>query len=52
MPLESPRAEIYRVYGMSQSYFTRKLTGYLDYKAIPYRLRRFAVANRVARDAG
>jgi hypothetical protein len=35
MPLEtSPPAEIYRVYGMSQSYFTRKLTGYLDYKAI------------------
>ncbi len=53
MPLEtSPRAAIYRVYGMSQSYFTRKLTGYLDYKSIPYRLRRFAVANRVARDAG
>jgi len=23
----------YRVYGMSQSYFTRKLTGYLDYKS-------------------
>ena len=53
MPLEtSPRAAIYRVYGMSQSYFTRKLTGYLDYKSIPYRLRRFAVANRAAREAG
>ena len=53
MPLEtSPRAAIYRVYGMSQSYFTRKFTGYLDYKAIPYLLRRFAVANRVAREAG
>ena len=53
MPLEtSPRAAIYRVYGMSQSYFTRKLTGYFDYKSIPYRLRRFAVANRAARDAG
>src|SRR5271156_3368114 len=53
MPLEtSPIAASYRVYGMSQSYFTRKLTGYLDYKSVPYRLRRFAVANRVARDAG
>ncbi len=28
----------YRVYGMSQSYFTRKLTGYLDYKSISYLL--------------
>ena len=37
---------------MSQSYFTRKLTGYLDYKAIPYSLRRFAGGNRAARDAG
>ncbi|MGO9604514.1 MAG: glutathione S-transferase family protein [Candidatus Binataceae bacterium] len=42
----------YRVYGMSQSYFTRKLTGYLDYKGIPYLLRRFAGANPDARAAG
>ena len=34
-----PRA--YRVHGMMQSYFTRKMTGYLEYKRIPYRLRRF-----------
>ena len=48
----APRAAKYRVYGMSQSYFTRKLTGYLDYKAIPYLLRRFVGGNRAARDAG
>ncbi|MGD1027169.1 glutathione S-transferase N-terminal domain-containing protein [Candidatus Binatus soli] len=47
-----PRAASYRVYGMTQSYFTRKLTGYLDYKAIPYLMRRFAGANRAAREAG
>src|SRR5271154_7433156 len=53
MPLEtSPRAASYRVYGMSQSYFTRKLTGYLDYKDIPYHLRRFTGANPAARAAG
>lgn len=47
-----PRAASYRVYGMTQSYFTRKLTGYLDYKGIPYLLRRFAGANRSVREAG
>ncbi len=53
MPLERPaRAASYRVYGMSQSYFTRKLTGYLDYKEIPHLMRRFAGGNRAARDAG
>src|SRR5262245_55798472 len=31
----------YRLHGMTQSYFTRKMTGYLEYKRIPYRLRRF-----------
>jgi glutathione S-transferase len=30
----------YRVHGMTQSYFTRKMTGYLDYKGIPWALRR------------
>src|SRR5262244_2719525 len=34
------RMRSYRVYGMSQSYFTRKMTGYLDYKAIEWLLRR------------
>ncbi|HLX06161.1 MAG TPA: glutathione S-transferase N-terminal domain-containing protein [Candidatus Binatus sp.] len=52
LPDRASRAAHYRVYGMSQSYFTRKLTGYLDYKAIPYLLRRFANANRSAREAG
>jgi glutathione S-transferase len=47
-----PRVASYRVYGMSQSYFTRKLTGYLDYKAIPYRMRRFVGGNHAAREAG
>jgi glutathione S-transferase len=37
---------------MSQSYFTRKLTGYLDYKGIPYLFRRFAGALPEARAAG
>ncbi len=46
------RPGVYRVYGMSQSYFTRKLTGYLDYKGIPYLMRRFAGMNREARAAG
>ncbi len=31
----------YRLHGMMQSYFTRKMTGYLDYKGIPYRFRAF-----------
>src|SRR5262249_8640927 len=42
----------YRVYGMSQSFFTRKLEGALAYKGIPYRLRRFAGACPPARAAG
>jgi glutathione S-transferase len=53
VPSESPpRVASYRVYGMSQSYFTRKLTGYLDYKAIPYLMRRFVGGNHAARQAG
>jgi glutathione S-transferase len=43
---------MYRVYGMSQSYFTRKLTGYLDYKRIPWLMHRFAGVNPAARAAG
>jgi glutathione S-transferase len=42
----------YRVYGMTQSYFTRKLTGYLDYKRIPYVFRGFGGGNPEARAAG
>jgi len=35
------RPNAYRVHGMMQSYFTRKMTGYLDYKGIPWLFRRF-----------
>jgi glutathione S-transferase len=42
----------YRVHGMMQSYFTRKMTGYLDYKGIPWRFRRFAGMSPEAAAAG
>ena len=42
----------YRVYGMTQSYFTRKLTGYLDYKGIPWLLRRTGGMHPQAAAAG
>ena len=42
----------YRVYGLNQSYFTRKLTGYLDYKEIPWVLRRFGGMNPTVTAAG
>jgi glutathione S-transferase len=42
----------YRVHGMMQSYFTRKMTGYLDYKGIPYRFRRFYGISEAASAAG
>lgn len=42
----------YRVHGMMQSYFTRKMTGYLDYKGIPWLFRRFAGASPEAMAAG
>lgn len=48
----SRASEPYRVYGMWQSYFTRKMLGYLDYKQIPYLLRRFGGALPEARAAG
>src|SRR5262249_6109625 len=31
----------FRIHGMMQSYFTRKMTGYFQYKGIPYIFRRF-----------
>jgi glutathione S-transferase len=40
------------VYGMRQSFFTRKLEAALAYKGIPYRLRRFAGGCPEARTAG
>jgi glutathione S-transferase len=42
----------YLVYGLNQSYFTRKMTGYLDYKRIPWQLRRSAGMNPELRAAG
>lgn len=45
-----PRA--YRVHGMMQSYFTRKMTAYLDYKGIPWLFRRFAGMSPEAVAAG
>src|SRR3989442_12359460 len=42
----------YRVHGMMQSYFTRKMTGYLDYKGIPWGFRRFPGASPEAMAAG
>jgi glutathione S-transferase len=42
----------YRLHGMMQSYFTRKMTGYLEYKGIPYLLRRFYGLSEEAIAAG
>jgi glutathione S-transferase len=42
----------YRVHGMMQSYFTRKMTGYLDYKGIPWLFRRFPGTSPEAMAAG
>ena len=42
----------YRIYGLDQSFFTRKLTAYFDYKAIPGVLRRFGGMNPVVLAAG
>jgi glutathione S-transferase len=48
----SGAAGVYRVHGMVQSYFTRKMTGYLDYKGIPWAFRRFAGTSPEAMAAG
>jgi glutathione S-transferase len=42
----------FHIYGLTQSYFTRKLTAYLDYKRIPYLFRRSGGAVEGARAAG
>jgi hypothetical protein len=42
----------YRLHGLTQSYFTRKMTGYLEYKGIPYLLRRFYGVSEAATAAG
>ena len=46
------RPTLYRVHGMMQSYFTRKMTGYLDYKRIPWVFRRFPGTSPAAMAAG
>ena len=40
------------VYGANQSFFTRKVTGYLDYKGLPWHLRRGLAPSEEARAAG
>ncbi len=45
-------ARPYLVYGLERSYFTRKMTGYLDYKGIPWRWRRAAMMNPRLHAAG
>lgn len=50
--LRGERMKPYRVHGMMQSYFTRKMTGYLDYKGIPYLFRRFYGFSPQAEAAG
>jgi len=49
---ERMKGNCYRVHGMMQSYFTRKMTGYLDYKRIPWLFRRFAGNSPEAMAAG
>src|SRR5262245_12927725 len=46
------RANVYRVHGMMQSYFTRKMTGYLDYKGIAWLFRRFPATSPESAAAG
>lgn len=43
---------IHRVHGMMQSYFTRKMTGYLEFKGIPWRFRPFGGMSPAALAAG
>jgi len=40
LPLRAMGADIFQVFGMDQSYFTRKVTGFLDHKRIHWTLRR------------
>ena len=42
----------YVVHGLTVSYFTRKVTGYLDFAGLPWRLQPSIGANAVAREAG
>ncbi len=42
----------YRLYGVTPSYFTRKIQAYFEYKRIPYLFRRFGGGHPEARAAG
>ena len=44
--------QLLTLYGVEQSYFTRKMSGYLDYKQIPWRLKRFGGGDPEVRAAG
>jgi glutathione S-transferase len=48
----SPPSNAFVVHGLSVSYFTRKVTGYLDYKGVRWRLRPSIGINLEARAAG
>lgn len=47
-----PGTDPYLVHGLTVSYFTRKVTGYLDFAGIPWRLEPSIGANAVAQEAG
>lgn len=47
-----PALDQFVVHGLTVSYFTRKVTGYLDYKGIPWRLKPSIGMNLEARAAG
>lgn len=47
-----PGPDPYLVHGLTVSYFTRKVTGYLDFARLPWRLEPSIGANAVAQEAG
>ena len=47
-----PSPDPYLVHGLTVSYFTRKVTGYLDHAGLPWRLVPSIGANTVAQEAG
>ncbi len=52
MRVDARLAAVYLVYGLTRSYFTRKVTGYLDYTDRPWRLEPGANQHPVAAEAG
>jgi glutathione S-transferase len=47
-----PRSDPYLVHGLTCSYFTRKMTGYLDHLGVPWRLEPSVGLNPPARELG